>query len=639
MLAALALASPRALGRTELTGLLWSRREPEQARASLRQCVHELQETLANAGPEILRAERANLSLASHAVVSDAGEVVHASVARPEGLDALGRGPFLQDLVGLDAAFDTWIREEAERLRRAAASVAEATLAACLAATASGPEIRTAAERVVAIDRTHEGAWRALMHVLAEAGERAAAVAAYEQCCAALAQHARLTPSVETETLVAAIRARPAAIPLMPRRPEPPSVARAPARAHRPGSTARLGVMPFRTLETGLPDMLALGLAEEITAAMARFRGVSLIASPSLAVVQAATSDERARSLDSLALDFLIDGTVQRSGGRVRVTAQLIDMQPGDAAARPIVWAQRFDATDTDLLTVQDRVAAEMVARVDPEMLLRAGARTRTLTTSDLGAYELMLRAIPAIYGLDRSDFEQAGALLGAAVARDPEYAAAHAWLAYWLAFRVGQDWSDQVMVDLDQAGEAAERAVRLDPADARALTMAGHVRAFLQNRLAEAHALHAQALALNPNMPLAWVLSGLAHAYDGAHEEALRRCDEAHRLSPFDPHRAFYDSCAMLPLVMLRRFESAAELARRAIAVAPTLSSAWKGYLAALGHLGDMEGCEMVRARLLALEPRFCVRSALRRSPLRRPEDRAFYAEGLRRGGLREEE
>ncbi|MBV9538139.1 MAG: hypothetical protein JOY70_04305, partial [Acidisphaera sp.] len=445
ILAILALAAPRAVPRTRLTTLLWSRRDAEQARASLRQCVHELTECFATVGSDIFRPDRVNLSLADGFVASDAAELEGASLIRPEALDALERGPFLQDLVGLDPAFDGWIAAEEKRLRRAAASVAEAAMADAVARAASRGEVRDAATRLVAIDRTHEGGWRTLISAFAADGERGAAIAAYENCCGALAKEARLTPSLETEALIAGIRAQSVAVTMTPPRPLPPSLpSPVVSRVSRPGAgqSVRLGVMPFRALETGLPDVLALGLAEEITSAMARFRGVSLIASASLAAVQAASPEDRARSLESLGLDFLIDGTVQRAGGRVRVSAQLIDMSDSQNAGHPIVWAQRFEATDADLLTLQDRVAAEMVARVDPEMLLRAGARAHTLTTADLGAYQLMLRAVPSIYRLEAADFAEAGVLLRAAVARDADYAAAHAWLAYWLTFRVGQGWS-----------------------------------------------------------------------------------------------------------------------------------------------------------------------------------------------------
>jgi TolB-like protein len=395
--------------------------------------------------------------------------------------------------------------------------------------------------------------------------------------------------------------------------------------------------MPFRPLEPGAVDGLAFGLAEEITAALARFRWISLIATPSLAVVQAEPPAARALMLRGLDIDLMLDGTIQRAGGRVRVMARLLDMRATDGRGPELVWSDRFDGPDADLLTLQDRIAAETVARVDPQLLLREGRAAGGRNTRDVTAYDLLLRAIPAIYRLEEAAFRAARDLLAGAVSRDPDYAAAHAWWAYWTIFLVGQGWSGDVVAAMRRAGELAERAITLDPSDARGLTIAGHVQAFLRHRITEANVLHDRALELNPNLPLAWVLSGLALAYEGRHEAAIRRGEEAHRLSPFDPHHFFYDACLMVPHLALGQFERVVELARRAVSLNPSLSATYKGYLSALGHLDASEERETVRAKLLALEPGFTVRAALARSPMRRAVDRALYAEGLRRAGLEE--
>ena len=102
----------------------------------------------------------------------------------------------------------------------------------------------------------------------------------------------------------------------------------------------------------------------------------------------------------------------------------------------------------------------------------------------------------------------QAGEYLSRAIELEPDYAAAHAWYAYWQMFLVGQGWADDPAAAMEEAGQHAERAVVLDPFDARGLTIAGHVRAFLHRRLREAIALHERALSLNPNLAMAWALS-----------------------------------------------------------------------------------------------------------------------------------
>ena len=191
--------------------------------------------------------------------------------------------------------------------------------------------------------------------------------------------------------------------------------------------------------------------------------------------------------------------------------------------------------------------------------------------------------------------------------------------------------------IDALRAALLAERAVMLDPGDARALTLAGHVRGFLGKHPEEASALHERAIALNPNLALAWCFSGLTCSYLGSHEEALRRVNQALRLSPSDPHRFFFDMALIMPHLMRGDYASVVETGRRAIEMNPLFSSAYRGYLSALGWLNRTREATEVRNRLLALEPGFSVQDAMSRSPLSRPEDIHRYAEGLRRAGLRE--
>jgi DNA-binding SARP family transcriptional activator/TolB-like protein len=603
LLAILALAAPDPVPRSRLTALLWSLREREQGRASLRQSVHELQEALAGIGGEMLVAEREHLSLRIE------GLAVDTRSAPPARL--------LEDLAGIDPGFDRYLAAERQSLTRAAVAEAETRLESH--PTPAGN--LAAAAAVLAIDPLHERAWRAMMRAHADAGSPSDAVAAYNRCAAALQDHAGVPPAAETQALLAAIR----------RGPLPPTVPR------QRGQGARLGVMPFRAAGDSADAGLSLGLAEEITAALSRFRWLFLIASPSLATLSDSGDAAKWRRLD---LDFLLDGTIQRAGARVRITQRLLDMRAGanasaDDGTGEVVWAGRFERDATDLFAMQDEIAAETVARIDPALLLREGMRAGQSLPSNATAYDLMLRAIPAIYRLEEQSFRAAGEALAQAVALDPHFAAAQAWWACWHIFLVGQGWTTEREAAMRRAGELAERAVMLDPACARALTIAGHVQAFLHGHVDEALALHERALALNPNLPLAWVFSGLAESYAGNHAECIRRIGQAQKLSPFDPHGFFFDGCLMIPHLLLGDYETAVEIGRRAIALNPYLSSTYKAHLSALGHLGRTAEAAVALARLQELDPGFTLSEAARRTTLRRAEDNALYLEGLRLGGL----
>jgi tetratricopeptide (TPR) repeat protein len=231
----------------------------------------------------------------------------------------------------------------------------------------------------------------------------------------------------------------------------------------------------------------------------------------------------------------------------------------------------------------------------------------------------------------------RAGEYLARAIELEPDYAAAHAWYAYWNAFLVGQHWADDPRAVMERAGELAERAIILDPFDARALTIAGHVRAFLHRRLREAIALHERALSLNPNLAMAWDLSGVAYAYLGEWEEAERRLIRYKRLSPLDPHAFFYDTAFIIVALLKRDYESAIVAGRAVSEMNPSFSAACKPYLAALGHLGRKQEAETVRRRLMSIEPEFTIERFLKSTPLERPADRDLFAEGLRLAGIPE--
>ncbi len=410
-----------------------------------------------------------------------------------------------------------------------------------------------------------------------------------------------------------------------------------PARRGRRG--ARLGVLPLRVLGGSEAEAhLGAALAEEITAALARFRWMFVVDHASLSTASAREGEMKAAR--GLGLDFLLSGTIQSSPAtrRVRITLRLTDPRQDPAG---VVWSGRFQREADDLLALQDAVAAEVVAQVDPEILMieadrAAGGQGRQTGAVSASAYDLLLRAMPGIHRLDREGFLAAGALLREAIAREPDYAAPHAWLAYWHMFLVGQGWAEDSAEILEETERLAARAVTLDPLDAQALTILGHTRAFLRHRLEDAQALHDRALALNPNLAMAWVFAGMALSYLGQHGAAMGRVERYRQLAPCHPHAFFFDAARGIPLLFLRRHEEAVEVGRAATALQPQFSYPYKTYLAALGHLGFAEEAAEVRARLLAIEPDFTVAKALRRTPVRQEVDRAHYAQGLRRAGLR---
>jgi DNA-binding SARP family transcriptional activator/TolB-like protein len=666
LLAILALSAPRPVLRGKLAELLWSRRPEEQARASLRQEIHRLLDALNPVGTQILVINRDHLALRPGTVWVDVEEVLRASPTKPAALSLLD-GELLEDLDGVDPSFDSWLTSERERLRDRARNLAETLLR-----EQSDPEAMVpAAHQLLAIDRCHEGAWRALMRAYAARGERGMAIQAYERCRAVLADQLDAQPSEETQRLMTELRAAGPAAPRPPTgavstgrsdsrtegpRGDPtrgeaarPEASRSDPRTgraadqrsdvrpgegrHAPRGGARVGVLPLQLIGTTEAEAhLSTGLADEITSALARFRWMLLVSSSSLARYASQTRDETAirRAFN---VDFLLDGSIQRVGERLRVALRLLDLR----ASNQVVWSRRFDRETNDLLTLQDDIAAEVVAQIDPEILLIEAQRVSARPSHDATAYDLVLRAIPLFGRMEKPLFMQAGDLLSQAIAQEPDYAAAHAWYAYWHFFLVGQSWSDDPAAGMAEAGRLAERAVTLDPQDAKALTIAGHVRAFMHHRLREAIALHERALTLNPNLAMAWNLSGVAYAYLGNLDEADRRVQRYKRLSPLDPQAFFFDTARIMVALLRRDHEGAAMAGREVSQMNPAFSAACKPYLAALGHLGQAQEIAAVRERLLQIEPQFTIARFVEASPFERAEDRDHYVAGLRLAGIPE--
>ena len=443
------------------------------------------------------------------------------------------------------------------------------------------------------------------------------------------------TFSVETERLLADVRdtefvaaeagALAAGQDRAETRPASPVV-----RAGPDGNTIRLGVMPFRTVRSAGESAFSLGLADEITKAFARFRGITCVSPASVAALAGEPPGPTERWL-RLDLDFLLDGSLRRKGDEIGVVARLINMR----GSGEITWQRRFGGSMPDVLNLQDQIAAETAAQVVPELLVWEGREAASRPQVDPTAYDLMLRAIPAIYCLDQAGFQEAGRLLERSLALDPGSAACHSWLAQWYFLSVGQGWEADPAAAIQRADRLAQQAILLDPEDARGFTVAGHVRAFLHKGARDALWLHEKALELNPNLALAWCYSGLAHCYAGQHAEAIRRIEHGQHLSPHDPHGFFFEMALMMPYLLTGQYDIAARLGRHARDAHPGLSSTFKVLLSALGHLRAAKEASAVLKDLLKLEPHFSLREARSRSPLLLPADLDRYVEGLRLAGV----
>ncbi len=572
LLSLVAAHMPQPLRRDFAAALLWSGKPKDHAANSLRQALRELQIALGACGqPSILLTGGGRLSLQADAVWVD----IHDPAAikwKPHADSAVGPLLLCQNLQGLDAAFDSHLERLWKNL--------------------------VFQQAFVPLADERQGAYPVLR-----------------------------PPDQRLPTPADRLSTTPVTL------PESTDMPRQPVRSEETphGQGWRIAVLPFRSLGAPLEGGLSLGMAEEISAALARFRMPRLIATGSFWDGSGPSPDALARCR-TYNLDYVISGTIQASGHRIRVTVTLLDV----GMDFEVIWASRFEGTTDDLFTLQDTIASQTVAQIDPELLQRHQFRGEAVRTANAAAHQSVLTAIQGIYRPDKVRFLQARHLLEHAIELDTEYAAAHAWLAYWNIMAIGQGWIDDPTAAGTSAGVAAERAVVLDPMDARGVTIAGHVKAYMLHDVEGAVALHQRAIALNPNLPIAWTLSSWANIYNGDHRTAVTHAKTAEALSPSDPHVFFVEHAAMTAHFFLHELDAADALAGSVLERKPGHASALKVRLATLGHLGrDVEAAACL-AQLRNIDPGINVERIVARPPLRTP-DMEYYVEGLLKAGVKE--
>ena len=337
------------------------------------------------------------------------------------------------------------------------------------------------------------------------------------------------------------------------------------------------------------------------------------------------------RELSTVA-DYALVGTLRSSGNTHELFVELI----ASSHNLGVVWTGSFEMAREADRTQQGELADKLAAKVDTELLMAEAAhRGRRARADDEDAYRLVLRAIPAIHQLERERFLGVGHFLERAVDVDPDSAFAHSWLAYWYIFLVGQGWARNPGQVLAKAGRAADRAMVLDPRDARGFSVAGHVRAFIGKHLDEAAALHEIALQLNPSLPLAWHLSGMTSAYAGRLDEALSRIGRCLSFAEADAGGFFAEGALAIVHLLRHEHEKSAEIGRRVTQRHPNFTSAYKSTISALGHLGEKAAAQRLVERLKQLEPQFTLRGFQSTAPYRRREDMAHFLTGLRLAGV----
>jgi adenylate cyclase len=388
-----------------------------------------------------------------------------------------------------------------------------------------------------------------------------------------------------------------------------------------------IAVLPFQNM-SGDPEQeyFADGMVEEIITALSRARWLFVIARNSSFIYKSRAVDVKQIGRE-LGVRYVLEGSVRKSGGRVRITAQLIDALNGAH-----LWADRYDRDLADIFAVQDEITGSVAAIIEPALAEAERQRVLRKPPGSLDVWETYQRGLWHFYKFEADENEVAKNLFRRAIDLDPNFAAGH----YGLAFAQHLDswlYSTPSWTEVARSGlEEARTAVLLDERD----SMARAVLSFMQERCGDWEAAIAEgraAVSLNPNSIWSMVAIGHALGWGGYQREGIEYLRRALRASPHDPLTWLCTFWIGIFAYFSRQYAVSVESMNKVIHVRPGFAQRWRA--AALAQLGrTAEAKEALELSVSIMSPEIFERLACQRPPWTRPEDYNHYIEGLRKAG-----
>ena len=366
--------------------------------------------------------------------------------------------------------------------------------------------------------------------------------------------------------------------------PSAPGVGTATSPAPALPSKPSIAVLPFTDMAGGKDqDYFADGMVEEIVTSLSRFQSLFVIAAGS-SLTYRDTLRSPAQIAQELGVRYLLDGSVRKAGERVRITVKLTD-----AAAGAPLWTERFDGGLADVFELQDSVANAVAAQVAPTVEAAELRRAHDRPTSNLSAYDLLLRARHLWRVWDKEALREAIGLLEQAVARDPDFALAYALAANLHTLMAINGWSEDRANSVRLGLDFARQAMRAGAEDPEVLTYVAASIMQSGGDITTADALQERALALNPGSSLSWFISGWCKLYTGRQELAISRLETSLRMDPRSGWRPVVLAGLGFATLFQRCFEDAIPLLLEAVELRPSLTWALHGVVAANAHLGRL--------------------------------------------------
>jgi adenylate cyclase len=387
-----------------------------------------------------------------------------------------------------------------------------------------------------------------------------------------------------------------------------------------------IAVLPFQNM-SGDPEQeyFADGMAEEIITALSRFKSLFVIGRSSFTYKGHAVNVKQVGR--ELGVRYVLEGSVRKAGSRVRITGLLVE-----AATDRHLWADHFDGALENVFGLQDQVTANVVGLIAPKLEQAEIERSRQKPTEKLDSYDFYLRGM-ALAAMRRRQSE-AREFFKKAFERDPEYAAAYAMAAWtFLVHQVtgGLPLTAEMRTDAIQFARLGARAAN---SDAFTLARCGHVLTYFGHEYDRGLSMVEQAVALNPNLAIAWYSRGWVALMCGEAERAIESFDRMIRLSPFDPLRATAWLGISWALFFLERYEDGCTLAAKVLQFTAD-TNMLETYIANSVRAGHVAEAREAAARLLKLQPDYHASQGREAVPFRSPEVRERIVAAFRSVGL----
>ena len=404
-----------------------------------------------------------------------------------------------------------------------------------------------------------------------------------------------------------------------------PKVQDVPALA-QPYRTAIVGVLPFANLSDAADEYFSDGLTEDLIHALALQSFYRVLSRNSTFAFKGKNTSTRliAREIDAT---YLIQGSVRRAGGKIRVTAELVAPETGEQ-----LWTGRYDRDIGDLFAMQDEITTSLSAAIATE-IFRAEASAPARPTTDVTAWDRFLKGLSHYYRQTKEDFETAIALFREAIALDPKLAIAHAYLATIQLQSIQFGWMKGTRELWSTAMSLAATSVRLDPRSSFAFSILSWVHA-LDGHYDAAMDAAKRAVALNPYDMGARGVLGICHFVIGEHREAIELFSMAAQRDNSDP-RYQWSALNAFSHYLLGQYDATLSWAREQLYVAPNHMQALAIRAAALAQLGRVGEATEAAGVLMSSYPGLTVEQHLRNFHWKQASDVAHYRDGLLKAGV----